>query len=294
MGETGAIQSAPANRGLEGLRVATLESRRAEQMAKLIENCGGMAVSAPAMREVPLEDNPSAFRFAEELLAGKLDAVIFLTGVGTRFLFRVLETKYPHEQLMEALCRLEVVARGPKPVAVLREWDVAIGLAAPEPNTWRDLLKALDEHTPLLPLHGKRIAVQEYGVPNRELMEGLQTRGAQVLPVPVYQWALPQDVGPLRQVIGEIAAGRIDVLVITSANQIHNLMRVAGENGLEDAIRHGLERAVVASVGPIATQALLEHGISADLEPSRPKMGQLVFETAQKAKALLSEKRASS
>ena len=111
------------------------------------------------------------------------------------------------------------------------------------------------------------------------------------MPVPVYQWALPEDVGPLRRVIGEIAEGRIDVLVITSANQVHNLMRVAGENGLEDAIRHGLERAVVASVGPIATEALREHGISADLEPSRPKMGQLVYETAQKAKALLEQKR---
>ncbi|MBI4463464.1 MAG: uroporphyrinogen-III synthase [Acidobacteria bacterium] len=286
-----ASQPESANHGLEGLRVLALESRRAEPMAKLIENYGGIAVSAPTMREVPLEDNPAAFRFAEELLAGKLNAVIFLTGVGTRLLLRTLETKHPREQIVEALSGLTVVARGPKPVSVLREWGIPVGLAVPEPNTWRDLLKALDDHEPLLPLAGKRAAVQEYGVPNRELIEGLQTRGMEVLPVPVYQWALPEDLGPLRGAIQEIVAGQIDVLLVTSAHQIHNLMRVAAEEGLEGPVRGGLQRAVVASVGPISTDALLEHGIASDFEPNHPKMGQLVFETAQKAKTLLEQKR---
>ncbi len=279
------------NRGLAGLRLLSLESRRADQMARLIENHGGVGLVAPSMREIPLRDNSAALSFAEDLFAGKFDAVIFLTGVGTRILFGAVETKHPREKLVEALSRLPVVARGPKPVAALREFAVPIAVIVPEPNTWRDILRALDEHQPRVPLPGKRIALQEYGVSNRELIHGLEARGALVTPVPVYQWALPEDIG-FQRAIQAIVDGKIDVLLITSANQVHNLMEVATQSGLEEAVRRGLQHTLVVSIGPISTEALRAYGIAPDMEPIHPKMGQLVFETAEKAKVLLREKRA--
>ena len=280
------------NRGLAGLRLLSLESRRADQMARLIENHGGVGLVAPSMREIPLKENSAALSFAEDLFAGKFDAVIFLTGVGTRILFGAVETKHPREKLVEALSRLPVVARGPKPVAALREFAVPIAVIVPEPNTWRDILRALDEHQPRVPLPGKRIALQEYGVSNRELIQGLEARGALVTPVPVYQWALPEDIGPLQRAIQEIVDGKIDVLLITSANQVHNLMEVASQSGLQEAVRRGLQHTLVVSIGPISTEALRAYGIAPDMEPIHPKMGQLVFETAEKANVLLKEKRA--
>lgn len=278
------------NRGLTGLHVLSLESRRAEQMAKLIENHGGIAVSAPSMREIPIEENAAALALAEALFADQFDAVIFLTGVGTRILFGAVETKHPRERLVEALSRVLVVARGPKPVAALREFGVPIGISVPEPNTWRDILKALEAYQPPFPLRGKRIAVQEYGVSNREFIASLKSREAVVTPVPVYQWALPEDLGPLRRAIDEIVQGEIDVLLVTSANQVHNLMQVATEAGLAEAVSNGLRRAVIASIGPISTEALQSYGITPDFEPSHPKMGQLVFEAAEKAKELRRKK----
>jgi len=278
------------NRGLAGLRVLSLESRRAEQMAALIRNHGGTPVTAPSMREIPIEENAAALSFAQDLFTGSFDAVIFLTGVGTRILFSAIETKHPRERLVEALSRVLVVARGPKPVAVLREFSIPIGLIVPEPNTWRDILKALDSLLPAFSLQGMRIAVQEYGVSNREFLESLRAGGAQVTPVPVYQWALPEDVGPLRGAIEEIVEGKIDVLLVTSANQFHNLMQVARDAGLAERVADGLRRAVIASVGPIASGALTTYGITPDFEPAHPKMGQLVFEAAEKAKELLQKK----
>lgn len=260
-------------------------------MAKLIEAQGGIAISAPSMREIPLQENLPALAFAEDLVGGKFDLVIFLTGVGTRILFGAVETKYPQQRLVEALSLLPVVARGPKPAAVLQEFAVPVALVAPEPNTWREILKALDQHQPLVPLKGKRIAIQEYGVSNRELVENLEARGAAVTPVAVYQWALPEQIEPLRRAIGEIVEGRIDVLLVTSATQVYHLMQVASRSGLEDSVRQGLQRAVVASIGPISTEALREHGITADLEPIHPKMGQFVHDTAEKAGTLLRRKR---
>ncbi|MBI3933415.1 MAG: uroporphyrinogen-III synthase [Acidobacteria bacterium] len=279
---------------MQGLRVLSLESRRQVEIAKLIESHGGIAVSAPSMREIPVEDNPEALTFAERLLENRFDAVIFLTGVGTRILFGAMESRYPRAAFVAALSRTLVVARGPKPVAVLREYEVAIAIAVPEPNTWRDILKAFDDHAPPINLRGKMVAVQEYGAPNREFLEALRGRGAQLMPVPVYQWALPADLKPLRQAAREIAQGRIDVLLVTSATQVDHLMRVAAEEELTEKVRTGLVRAVVCSIGPISTQALESHGIAADFEPSHPKMGQLVFEAAQKAGALLARKRGDS
>src|SRR5271154_949213 len=172
--------------GLSGLRVLSLESRRAVEMAKLVANYGGEAIVAPSMREVPLESNTEALSFARTLAGDGFDVVIFLTGVGTRALARVVETLYPIEQFIAALRRVDIVARGPKPVAALKELGVPVTLAVPEPNTWRDLLRALDEKRNSLPLSKRRVAVQEYGAANHELLAGLADRGAQVTRVSVY------------------------------------------------------------------------------------------------------------
>ena len=167
----------PTATGLDGLRVAIFEARMAGSMADLIRKQGGEPVEAPSLREVPIGDNPEAIAFADRLIAGEFDLVIFLTGVGTRYLAREIETKYPREEWVAALKRAKVAIRGPKPVAPLREFGARIDLQAPEPNTWRDLLGALDAK---LPVNGLRVAVQEYGQPAPELIQGLEARGATV------------------------------------------------------------------------------------------------------------------
>jgi uroporphyrinogen-III synthase len=279
------------NRGFEGLRVLSLESRRSAEMARLIENHGGVALSAPSMREVPLEENPEALAFANQLLDGKFDAVIFLTGVGTRILFSAIEKKHSRQAIVDALARALVVARGPKPVAALREFGVQIDVLVPEPNTWRDILKSLDERTPQFSLQGKRVAVQEYGASNSEFLKNLADRGAVVTPVRVYQWALPEDLGPLKQAVRDIAGGRVDVMLVTSAVQVHHLMQVAAMEGSAEEIRPKLRRSVIASIGPVSSEALESYGLQADLVPTHPRMGQLVHETANRASALLEAKR---
>jgi len=271
-----------------------LESRRAAELAKLISTYGGDPVVAPAMREVPLETNTEALAFAEALLAGKFDVVIFLTGVGTRTVLSVAETKYPREKLIAALQRVRVVPRGPKPIAVLRELGVTPALTVPEPNTWRELLQSLDQaanSSPEFRVLGARIALQEYGVSNPELITGLTERGAIVTRVPVYQWALPEDVAPLQAAIKELVAGKIDVVLFTTGVQAAHLFQIAAQMKLEEMMLQGLRRAVVASIGPTTSEELQRKGIQPDLEPSHPKMGFLVKETAEQAATLLSKKR---
>ncbi|MCS7026054.1 MAG: uroporphyrinogen-III synthase [Bryobacteraceae bacterium] len=272
--------------GFDGLRVVAFESRRAAEMATLIRNQGGEAFVAPSMREAPLEDHRPTFEFAERLFAGEFDMMIFLTGVGTRALNQLLATRYPEKQFAEALRQIAVAARGPKPVAALREMGVPVAVTAPEPNTWRELLQAMKDRPE------RRLAVQEYGRPNPELLAALRARGAQVTPVRVYRWALPHDTAPLRLAVRRLAAGDFDVALFTTAIQVPHMMQIASEEGVEAQLKDQLRSSVVVgSVGPSCSEMLEEYGLPTDISPSHPKMGFLVKETAERARQLLRSKR---
>ena len=278
-----------ANPSFNGLRVLALESRRAKEIASLIETYGGIATVAPSLREVPLESNPQALDFADALLAGSFDIVILLTGVGTRALLEVVQAKHPRDEFIAALRRTKVVARGPKPLSVLREWQVPVWVAAPEPNTWRELLASLDATGE--PLKGTRVAVQEYGTANPDLLAGLDERGAVVTRVPVYRWALPEDLEPLRAAVRAIAARELDVAIFTTATQLVHLLKVAATMNQEAEVRAGLKQLVVASIGPTTSEELRQEGIQIDLEASHPKMGFLVREAAARSGDLIRARR---
>ena len=273
----------------QGLTVLLLESRRSREMAALVSTYGGRPVVAPALREVPLESNPEALMFADALVRGEFDCVILLTGVGTRALLDVVERARSREVFVAALAKTKVVARGPKPLAVLRELNTPVWVAVPEPNTWREILAALDATG--TSLNGLRVAVQEYGVSNPDLLQGLEARGARVTRVPVYRWALPEDIAPLRSAISSVAAGEIDVVIFTTATQAVHLFQVAETMGQANAVREGFRRMVVTSIGPTTSEALRHQDLAVDLEASHPKMGFLVREAAERGGELLHAKR---
>lgn len=278
-------------KGFEGLRVLALESRRAREMAQLITNYGGRATVAPSTREVPSGPNPEEAAFAAGLAKGEFQLVIFMTGVGTRALAQAIEAVCPRERFVAGLRRTAVVARGPKPVNVLREFGIPIALTVREPNTWREILLTLDQNVATIPLKGARVAVQEHGVPSPELYAGLSQRGAQVFAIPVYKWAPPEDEGPLRHAIAELAGGEFGVVLFTSSVQAHHLLRFADEMNKRDNVLEALRRTVVGSIGPVTSETLREFGIGVDLEPSHPKMGLLVKETAEQSGQLLERKK---
>ena len=247
---------------------------------------------APSMREVPIESNAEAVRFIDDLIAGEFDVVILLPGVGSRVLLDLVQrVQGTRKRLIDALKETMVVVRGPKPLAVMREIGVPVFLTAPEPNTWRELLAALDDRKSELSLDGLNVAVQEYGASNPDLLAGLEARGARVTPVPVYQWALPEDVEPLRKAARASAEGELDVALFTTATQAVHLMKIAEELRLTDRVLAGLGRMVVASIGPTTSEELRQRGIQIDLESSHPKMGFLVREAAAQAAERLQRKR---
>jgi uroporphyrinogen-III synthase len=268
-----------------GLRVLSLESRRAEEMATLIRKQQGEPTVAPSMREVDLEQHDEAFEFGRRLLNGEFDSVILLTGVGTRMLWKTLLTRFDEADLKAALQKLTVVVRGPKPSRAIREIGLVPNVQVPEPNTWRELLETMHDRPET------RIALQEYGKPNTDLIDGLRAQGRTVAPVRIYGWDLPEDTGPLRKAAEKLIAGGIDVVLLTTSMQMVNLMRIAEEEGIAQQVREALESACIGSIGPTTSETLEEYGLKADFEPSHPKMGVLVAEAAARAADVLANKR---
>ena len=269
-------------RPLAGLRIVAFEARRAVELGRMLERHGATVISAPAMREAPLPPSAATAELARALAAGEIAALVLLTGVGTKALAAQLPGGAAAVPALFA--RTTVVARGPKPLGALRELGAPEAISVPSPNTWREVLTTLDG------LHlsaGSLVAVQEYGGPPTDLLQGLVARGHRLLAVPVYRWELPADTSALRRGIEALLSGAADIAVFTSATQIEHACQLAGDVG---ALRTALNRVVVVSIGPVCSEALEAHGVHVDVESDPPKLGALVALTAERTIAIRSTK----
>lgn len=270
----------------EGLRVLSLESRRAKDIESLILRQAGVPFVAPSVKEKAVEDHSIAFSLVEQLEAGAFDLLICMTGVGLAFLRDVVTKAMPAERLGAALRKAVIVSRGSKPVPILRSLQVPIEVMIPEPNTWKEVVLALAARTE------RRIAVQEYGRPNLEMNAALEALGATVTPFALYRWELPDDLEPLRKAATGLVRDEFDVVIFTSSVQLDHLLEVGQGLGIEEEIMQALtHRVVIASVGPVMTAALEARGLKADIAPLSPKMGALVKASAEQAGGFLAGKR---
>jgi len=271
-------------------RVLSLESRRAVETAKLIRTYGGEPLSAPAMREIPLESNRPVFEFAEALIAGAFDLVIFTTGVGVRSLIKTVSEHMDRERFLAALRSVKIAARGPKSSSALREFNIPITVISPEPFTWRALMGQLEEEFGTS-LNGMNIAVQEYGTSNPELLTALAEKSVSITRLLVYQWALPEDIQPLREAVIALAHGHVDIVLFMNAAQVAHLFLMAERMGYTEALYEGFRSTVIGSIGPSTTEGLLAYELTPDYEPTQSKMGFLIKELAEKSRELVEQKR---
>jgi len=272
-----------SNKPLSGFRTVCFESRLSHSAASLLERKGSTVIRSPSMQEIPLEDNHDVFRFGKRFFANEIDILICTTGVGTKMLVDALETRYKKAEILEALENTTIVVRGPKPVRVLKKLDVPFDVTTPEPNTWKEMLEAIDRHEKTKNLDGKTVAIQEYGESNPELMEGLEERGAEIIQVPVYRWALPDDIGPLMEGIQALLDGQVDIALFTSKTQINHVMKVAEKEGISEDLKKAFNKTFVASIGPVCSKGIQDHGLTVDFEPSRPKLGVFIKEVSTSA-----------
>ena len=267
---------------LAGRTIAVLEARRSDELRRLIERQGGAAYVAPALRETPVENDAEIRRWLGLLAQNRFDVVLFLTGVGCRALLDRAESYGELPAVLAALERARIVARGPKPVQVLKQAGVRVVFVPPEPNSSDELLAELASWQ----LAGKTVGVQLYGGSTpfiERLRAGLRALGAGVEEVAPYRWEGPIVEGQVRSLIDACLEGRIDALAILSSSQVNNLFAIAEEHEQAGALREALNqpRVLVAAVGPVSADAVRSHGVKVDLQPEHPKMGHLIMALAE-------------
>lgn len=276
---------------LRGLRVVCFESRRSAESSRMITRQGGDPIEAPTLREVPLRGPAGIDALESDLHRGQPVLLVLLTGVGTELLIEGLCEGTPRAQVLKLLSSpaTTIVCRGPKPHAPLKAVGVKPALVVGEPNTWRDVLREIDERGLL---NGQHVYVQEYGRTNAELVQRLAEHpAASVRQIKTYAWALPDDLGPLHAAIERIATGDAEVALFTSGIQLTHLLLVAEQRGQTQQLYRGLERMVIASVGPLTSEALVSAGLRPDIEPEHPKLGHLMVALGALAAEKLAEKR---
>ena len=275
-----------------GLRVLALETRRSAEIEEIVRKYGGEPLVVPAVREIRLESQEHAFLFAAGLMRGEYDLVIFLTDPGVRTLIDVVRGRYDLETFLAALRKVKVASRGPKPAAALAHYGVQVSVTAPEPYTWRELMNGIEEHFGDA-LADMRVAVQEYAASNPEFLLALAESSKSVTRIPLYEWALPEDVKPLRECVLGIARKYVDIVLFTTAVQVIHLFQVANGMACTDSMQAGLQACVILSIGPSTSEELRRHGLTPDFEPAHPKIHSLLLEALEQLPQLLEKKRSS-
>lgn len=254
---------------LRNRRIGILEARRSAELAALFERLGASVLRAPCLRESPAGEELEL----AAVLAAPVPLYIFQTGVGADALFALAARCGREEELTSSLHGATVLARGPKPLTVLLRRGCRVALRTREPHTTAGIIEVLETED----LAGRRVAVQHHGGPNVELVDHLRRRGAEVLEMVTYRWELPEDRGPVLELLRELEAGRLDAVAFSSAAQVHNLFLLAGAAGVGERLAGWLaERTLTAAIGPSCARALTEHGVAAAVLPERPKMVPLV------------------
>jgi len=261
---------------LGGARVALLEARRESELASLVRRHGGEPICVPSLREVERDCRDDAARGIDAI--GRTAAVVVLaTGVGLdRWLTAATELGRADE-LRAGLSRATVVCRGPKPVAVLKREGLVAHVRAPPPHTTAELLGALED----VDVRDRDVVFVHDGGGARTVPEALLGRGARLVEIEPYVWALPEDIAPLEDLVRSIVAGGIDAVVITTQVQAKHLFHVAAGVGAQVPLLEALrERVIVAAVGPTCARALAALGAPPHVVPDQSKMGPLVLALA--------------
>ena len=258
---------------LAGRRVGILEARMGDVLARLLEREGATIVAAPALAEQPAVEPPAIAAFVDRLASGAYAAVIFQTGAGATRLLDAIDRLGRADVALEGFRRTRVVSRGPKPAAVLRARGIGVDVNVRAPWTTAECRDAVTA----LPIAGGRVALLHYGEANPPLADAIRAAGAELDELMLYQWALPDDLGPLSALVDEVCATRLDAVVFTTQIQVRHLMEIAGREGRDAALRASLSTGTAtAAIGPTCAAALVAAGVRPSIVPDRPKMGALV------------------
>jgi uroporphyrinogen-III synthase len=275
---------------MTGLRIAITCSRRASELAHLVENFGGIPHIAPTTAIHAMQYTPAIENFIRRIMEGRIDYVIFMTAPGVH-LFMLAARNFGSEQkLVEALNQTIIVSRSFKPKHALAQHGVRTDIV-PEENTSDGIVSILSNYD----IHHKEIAILSHGAAPVGLKEQLTIAGAYVIEYSIYRYSLePNETGAeilssmgfkskipeeqkVIEVIKELNNGLIDAITFTSPPAVRGLFKIAEIHHMKESLLSGLNNhTIIAAVGPSTKKALEQHSVKVDIVPKVYKIGPMI------------------
>jgi len=246
--------------------IAVPEARAADILSRMLEERGARTLRVPLIDIKDSPDRDAVEGWITRAIGGQCDDLILYTGEGLRRLVGFAERMGRKEAFIACLATVRKITRGPKPVQALREIGLDADLRAEEPTTAGlvHLLQTLD-------LAGHTVGLQLYPNPRLEaLLAALQQAAARVDPVLPYVYVPAAEAQDVVHLIEQLAAGNIDGIAFTSAAQVVRLVDVANASQRVEMLAKGLDRCLVAAIGPIVQQELQRHTWQPDVVAAEP------------------------
>jgi uroporphyrinogen-III synthase len=249
---------------LNGYRILILETREEAQFSRLLAEQGADVLQCPMFTIHDAPDPAPIEAWIRRTIEKPFDDLVLMTGEGLRRLMKVVRRIGVEPEFVAALGRARKFARGPKPGRALRE----IGLE-PQVTTEKPTSEGIAEMLARLDLKGHRLGLQLYPDKDHSVLIGAITaQGAEVDTVLPYVYDAQAADANIVTAIDELAQGLIDAIALTNLGQVRRLVEAARAHGREDGLRKGLERTLIASVGPAVSGELKSHGLRTDISPA--------------------------
>ncbi|WIW44361.1 uroporphyrinogen-III synthase [Bradyrhizobium sp. 62B] len=249
---------------LNGTRILILETREEAQFSKLLAEQGAEVVQCPMFTIHDAPDPAPVEAWIRRAIEKPLDDLVLMTGEGLRRIMKLARARGLDSALVAALAKTRKFTRGPKPGKALRE----VGLEA-QHTTEKPTTDGVIEMLGKLDLSGRRLGLQLYPDKDHSALTGaIAAQGAAIDTVLPYVYDSSAADTNIVAAVDDMAAGRIDALALTNLGQVRRLIEAAKAHGSEAKLRAGLERTLIASVGPAVSGELAAHGLRTDVSPA--------------------------
>jgi uroporphyrinogen-III synthase len=249
---------------LNGYRILILETREEAQFSKLLAEQGADVVQCPMFTIHDAPDPAPVEAWIRRAIDQPFDDLVLMTGEGLRRIMKLARTRGLDQALVAALAKSRKFTRGPKPGKALREISLEAQQTTEKPTT-----EGVIEMLGKLDLKGHRLGLQLYPDKDHSALTGaLSAQGAEVDTVLPYVYDPKVADANIVAAIDDMAEGRIDSIALTNLGQVRRLIEAAKAHGSEAKLHAGLERTLIASVGPAVSGELAAHGLRTDIAPA--------------------------
>ncbi len=247
------VTDSPDRRPLAGRTIGVTADRRADAQIKLLEARGAGVVHGPVIQTHPTPSEAELRANTEALVAEPPEVMVMTTGLGVRTWFSAADDLGMGEQLRRALAHTEFLARGPKAASAIAAAGFGVAWVAAR---YDDVVTRLVERG----VDGVRVGLQRDGSASDDLSRRIVALGADLVEIPVYRWALPDDPTSAEALIRATVEGSIDGLTFTAKPAVEHLFEIADLLGLTDALVERLSTTATAfCVGPVCATGFDDH-----------------------------------